>query len=89
MVWTGPTTPPSAIEYWGQRLVPSGVAMIPPPLDVRPELADDDIDWLNDQLSLVDRPDRRYARELPPPPPPPSGKSPPDTGWITMTHIRG
>lgn len=40
----------------------------PPRLDVRPELAADDVAWLNDQMALIDRPEVRYARELPRPP---------------------
>lgn len=87
-----------------QRLNLAGVAMIPPPLDVRPELTDDDVDWLNTQLQLGGRPPVVYARQLPKPPLPPSGRTPawadtiavpsghrppPDTGWITMTTVRG
>lgn len=42
----------------------------PPRLVVHPELADDDVTWLNRQLELVDHPAVRYARALPSPPPP-------------------
>jgi hypothetical protein len=42
--------------------------MIPPPLAIRPELTEDDVRWLNDQMALVDRPPVQYARELPRPP---------------------
>lgn len=59
-----------------QSLNLAGVAMIPPPLAVRPELTDDDVDWLNTQLQLVGRPPVVYARRLPQPPPPSSGRTP-------------
>lgn len=73
MVWLGPITPQSAIDNWGQKLNAAGVAMIPPPTAVHPELTDDDVAWLNDQLALTERPPMRYARTLPPPPLPPGG----------------
>lgn len=50
-----------------QKLLRSGVAMIPPPLAVMPELAADDVAWLNEQMALTGRPPVRYARELPVP----------------------
>lgn len=59
MVWTGPV---------GQKLNHAGVAMIPPPVAVVPELTADDVAWLNDQMALTERPPVRYARELPRPP---------------------
>lgn len=74
MVWTGPTTPQSAIDNWGQKLNAAGVAMIPPPLAVRPELTADDVAWLNEQMALTERPPVRYARKLPDPPRPPAWK---------------
>lgn len=52
-----------------QMLNLAGVAMIPPPLAVMPELAVDDVAWLNEQMALTDRPPVRYARELPIPSP--------------------
>jgi hypothetical protein len=33
-------------------------------VDVRSDLTDDDVVWLNDQLALIDQPPVRYAREL-------------------------
>jgi len=68
MVWTGPTTPQSAIDNWGQKLNAAGVAMIPPPTAVRPELTPDDVAWLNEQMALTGRPPVRYACVLPRPP---------------------
>lgn len=59
MVWTGPV---------GQRLDPAGAAMIPSPLDVRPELTDEDVAWLNEHMALTERPPVRYARRLSVPP---------------------
>ena len=59
MVWTGPV---------GQRLNLAGVAMIPPPLAVRPELTAADVEWLNRHMDLTGRPSLRYAREEPRPP---------------------
>lgn len=74
------TTPQSAIDNWGQKLNAAGVAMIPPPLAVRPELTADDVAWLNEQMALTDRPPVRYARDLPVPVPP--------SGFITTERIR-
>ena len=73
MVWTGPV---------GQREVPGGREMIPPPLAVRPEFTDDDVRWLNAQMQLTGKPPVRYAREMPPPPPPPWGL------WMQTESIR-
>ena len=82
MVWVGPLT--------AQGLNAAGVAAIPPPLAVRPELNDDDIAWLNEQLALTSRPPVRYARALPlPPPPPPGARAAADTSWITTAVVRG
>lgn len=64
MVWTGPTTPQSAIDNWGR--VP--VIQCPPRLAVLPELTADDVAWLNKHLALTEQPPVRYARELPCPP---------------------
>ncbi len=75
MVWTGPTrlptrlTPQSAIDRWGQKANAAGIAMIPPPTALRPELTDDDVVWLNGQMELTGRPSVQYARSLPTPPP--------------------
>jgi hypothetical protein len=38
--------------------------------DVRPELTDEDVAWLNEHARLAGLP-REFARKLPPPPPPP------------------
>jgi hypothetical protein len=79
MVWTGPV---------GQRTNLAGVAMIPPPLAVCPELTADDVAWLNEQMALTDRPPVRYARELPIPPLP-SGRRPSGESWFpTRERIR-
>lgn len=69
---------------------PAGRARIPASLAVLPELTEDDVTWLNQQMALVDNPPIRYAREVPLPPLP-SGKRPPptDTSWLRTTRIRG
>jgi hypothetical protein len=82
VVWLGPLD--------GLALDPAGVAAIPPPLDVRPELKPEDVDWLNAQMAVAGRPPVTYARALPPPPVLPAGVRPPvDTSWITMATVRG
>lgn len=66
-------------------------ARLPPRLAVHPELTDDDVAWLNEQLTLVDRPAVRYARALPLPPLS-SGLAPrptPDTSWIKTERVIG
>jgi hypothetical protein len=78
----GRLTPQSAIDGWGQKLNAAGVAMIPPPLAVRPELTADDVAWLNEQMAHTERPPVRYAREMPLPP----MGSP--TGFITTVKVR-
>lgn len=79
MVWSGPV---------GQRVNLAGVAMIPPPMAVRPELTADDVAWLNEQMALTERPPVQYARAVPIPALP-SGRCPaPPTGWITTTEVR-
>lgn len=74
------TTPAGMIDNWGRDthrgLSLAGVAAIPPPLAVRPEMTDGDVTWLNEQMALTERPPVRYARQLPAPPPPPSGRRP-------------
>lgn len=40
----------------------------PTPVAVRPELTDDDVAWLNEQMARVGNPPVRYAREIPLPP---------------------
>jgi hypothetical protein len=88
------TTPQSMIDNWGRDLPRglnrAGVAAIPPPLAVRPELTDEDVAWLNEQLALTSRPPVQYARVLPAAPLPPSGaRLATDTSWIAMTAVRG
>lgn len=52
MVWLGPLLP---VDEHGRSV------------DVRPDLTDDDVAWLNQQLELVDLP-TRFVREQPRPP---------------------
>lgn len=45
-----------------------GLDCIPPPLAIRPELKQEDVDWLNDQMAITGKPPVKYSRRLPRPP---------------------